>query len=132
MKFDSLTRYLICLCTVDFNNVLRAAFTNEDPRSKKKTVKLSGFFTLLGSAFLPADNKMLVKLTPGVDFNNVLQAVFTNEDPKSTKNTVKPSVFFCAFGICKDPKSTKKTVKPSVFFTLLGSAFVPTLLVRCW
>ena len=48
---------------VNFTNVLRAAFTRADPKSTKKTVKLSSFFALLGSARVKAARKMLVKLT---------------------------------------------------------------------
>ena len=50
---------------VNFINVLRAAFTPADPKSAKKTVKLSSFFPLLGSAGVKASRRMLVKLTPG-------------------------------------------------------------------
>jgi len=35
---------------VNFTKVLRAAFEHEDPESVKKTVKLSAFVALLGSA----------------------------------------------------------------------------------
>jgi len=48
---------------VNFTNVLRAAFTLTDPKSAKKTVKLSSFFALLG---VKAGSRMLVKLTPGL------------------------------------------------------------------
>jgi len=34
---------------LNFINILRTAFTLADPKSVKKTVKLSIFFTLLGS-----------------------------------------------------------------------------------
>ena len=37
-----------------------------DPKSAKKTVKLSSFFVLLGSALIKAARRMLVKLTQGV------------------------------------------------------------------
>jgi len=52
---------------VDFINVLHAAFTLEDPKSTKNTVKLSFFFVfvLLGSVHVQAAHKMLVKLTTG-------------------------------------------------------------------
>jgi len=45
-------------------NVLRTAFTCANPRSVKKTVKLSIFFILLGSTSVKAARKTLVKLTP--------------------------------------------------------------------
>ena len=48
---------------VNFTNILQAAFTHADPKSAKKTVKLSSFFALLGSACVKAAHRMLVKLT---------------------------------------------------------------------
>ena len=50
---------------VNFTNVLQAAFALVDPKSAKKTVKLSSFFALLGSASIKAARRMLVKLNPG-------------------------------------------------------------------
>ena len=50
---------------VNFTNILQAAFTCADPKSAKKTVKLSSFIVLLGSAHVKDAHKMLVKLTPG-------------------------------------------------------------------
>ena len=49
---------------VNFTNILRAAFTRADPKSAKKTVKLSSFIALLGSARVKAARRTLVKLTP--------------------------------------------------------------------
>jgi len=49
---------------VNFINVLLTALTHTDPKSVKKTVKLSIFFTLLGSTREKALCKMWVKLTP--------------------------------------------------------------------
>ena len=46
------------------NNILRAVFTHADPKSAKKTVKLSRCFVLLGSSHVKAARRMLVKLTP--------------------------------------------------------------------
>ena len=51
---------------VNFTNVLPAALTRADPKSAKKTVKLSSFIALLGSARVKAACRTLVKLTPGV------------------------------------------------------------------
>ncbi len=51
---------------VNFSNVLRTAFTLADPKSAKKTVKLSVFFALSGSARVKAAHRMLMKLTPGI------------------------------------------------------------------
>jgi len=50
---------------VNFIHVLRAAFMHEDPKSAKKTVKLSFFLVLLGSPLTKAARKMLVKSIPG-------------------------------------------------------------------
>jgi len=46
-------------------NVLRAAFMLASPESAKKTVKLSVFFALLGSARVKAVHRTLAKSTPG-------------------------------------------------------------------
>ena len=59
-----------CKSGVNFTNVLWAAFALVDPKSAKKTVKLSSFFALLGSAHVKAARRMLVKLTPGINFTN--------------------------------------------------------------
>jgi hypothetical protein len=48
----------------NFTNILQAAFRHANPDSTKKTVKLSVFFVLLGSALAKAACRMLMKLTP--------------------------------------------------------------------
>jgi len=59
---------LVKLATgVNFTNVLQADFRRADPKSAKKTVKLSSFFVLLGSASIKAACRMLVKLTLGLN-----------------------------------------------------------------
>jgi len=50
---------------LNFINILRTAFMCPDPKSVKKTVKLSIYCTLLGSTSVKAARKTLVKLTPG-------------------------------------------------------------------
>jgi len=45
--------------------MLRAAYTCADPKLRKKTVKPSVFFALLGLEQVKAARKMLLKLTPG-------------------------------------------------------------------
>jgi len=55
-----------CNSAVNFINVLLTAFTLPDHKSVKKTVKLSIFFTLLGSTSVKAVRRTLMKLTPGV------------------------------------------------------------------
>jgi hypothetical protein len=52
---------------LNFINFLRTAFTSADPKSIKKTVKFSIFFTLLGSARVKAVHRLLMRLTPGED-----------------------------------------------------------------
>jgi hypothetical protein len=54
---------------VNFINVPRTAFTQADPKSVKKIVKLSVFSMFLESACLKAAHKKLMKLTPGVKDN---------------------------------------------------------------
>ena len=55
------THYVGCRELRSISNILRA-----DPKSTKKTVKLSSFFALLGSLRVKAARRMLVKLTPDV------------------------------------------------------------------
>jgi len=45
-------------------NILGAAFTHLDPKSKKSTNNLTDFFVLLGSFCVKGALKMLMKLTP--------------------------------------------------------------------
>ncbi len=50
---------------VNYNNVLRAAFTRTDTaKAQKKTDNLSIFFALLGYVSKKAAHRMLMKLTP--------------------------------------------------------------------
>jgi hypothetical protein len=51
--------------SVNFINVLQAAFMHTDPKSVKKDIQVVSFFTLLGSALVKAARrKLLMKLTP--------------------------------------------------------------------
>ncbi len=52
---------------VNFSNVLRSAFTNKDPKSKKRQSSHQCHFALLGSASVKATGKTFVKLTPVVN-----------------------------------------------------------------
>ncbi len=63
----------------NFINIVLTAFMHADPRSVKKTVKLSIFFTLLGSTSIKAAPKMLVKLTPVFDFFFLKQQKILND-----------------------------------------------------
>jgi len=51
---------------LNFINILSTAFTCADPKSIKKTVKLSNFFTLSGSMSVKAVRRMLMKFTLAV------------------------------------------------------------------
>jgi len=48
-----------------FDNLFKYRFYASRSQKRKETVKLSVFFSLLGSAHTKAAHKMLVKLTPG-------------------------------------------------------------------
>ena len=74
VTFVSLSYVIVFICLLDgdterlgvnFTNILWAALTRADPKSVKKTVKLSSFFALLGSVSLKAARRTLVKLTRG-------------------------------------------------------------------
>ena len=49
---------------VNFANIQRAAFTHADPKSSKKTVKLSSFIALLGSARVKTARKHVDEIDP--------------------------------------------------------------------
>jgi len=51
---------------VNFIHILRALYMRQDPESAKKTVKLSIFFALSGSACTKGARRTLMKLAPGV------------------------------------------------------------------
>ncbi len=61
---------------INFINVLGAAFTHANPKSKKKAEDLTVFLALLGSACVEALCKTLMKSTTGVNFINILGAPF--------------------------------------------------------
>ncbi len=52
--------------SVNFLNFLHAAFTGPDPKSLRTQSSCQYHFTLLGSARVKAEQKKLMKLTPGV------------------------------------------------------------------
>ncbi len=86
-------QYICILCNeliklttgVNFTNFLWAALAHANPKSTKKTVQLSVFFALSGSACIRPAHRMLMKLTPGFDFINILLTALTLVDPKSIK-----------------------------------------------
>ena len=51
---------------VDIYQILHTAFECADPKGAKKTDNLTVFFALLGSVCVKAENKMLVKFSPGL------------------------------------------------------------------
>ena len=65
--FGNLVAFLfIAKPGVNFTNVLRAAYTQADPKSAIKLINLTVFFALLGSTRVKATCRMLVKLTPEI------------------------------------------------------------------
>jgi len=67
------------LPSVNFINVLRAAFVQADPKSVKKTDNLTVFYTLLGSEHSKAAHRTLMKLTPNFCLQaNLLGAICLN------------------------------------------------------
>jgi len=65
-----------------------------DPKSAKKTVKLSVFFALWGSALVKAAQRTLMKLTPGLKYINKWWL-------KKCKKDSQIVSLFCPLGICK-------------------------------
>jgi len=65
----------------------------------KKIVKLSLFFSILGSVGVQCDHKMLVKLRPVVNFINICMYNIFARSSQKRNNSVKLSVSFYAFGI---------------------------------
>jgi len=63
---------------LNFINVLHTAFTLTDPKSVKKTLKLSIFFMLLGSTSVKAVRRMLMKLSPGLFLSKTFFIGFFN------------------------------------------------------
>jgi len=51
---------------VNFTNILRAAFMHTDPKSAKRQSSHEYFSVLIGSAWVKAARKVLVKLTPDI------------------------------------------------------------------
>ncbi len=84
------------------SSTLLAAFTLVGPKSVKRHCWLNCLFALLGSGWVKAACRMLMKLTPGlgINFTDTLLADFTREDSKSAKNTFQVVSLFWAFGIC--------------------------------
>jgi hypothetical protein len=80
---------------VDFINVLQADFMCADPKSAKKTVKLSVFFALLGSVFTKATHRTLMKLTPVGFHQYSYSQLLPIKIPKAQKDSQIISVFLC-------------------------------------
>jgi len=62
-----------------FHQRSTSSFCAYRSRQHTKTVKLSIYFTLLGSACTNAACRTLMKLTPGDDFINILLTAFFND-----------------------------------------------------
>jgi hypothetical protein len=73
---ETIFRPCSCPSGVNFNNVLRAAFTNADPKSVAILLSCQYLFTLLGSESIKATRRTLMKLTPVVNFTHILRAAF--------------------------------------------------------
>jgi len=65
---------------VNFINVLQAAFMHADPESAKKLATWLSFFDILGSGYVKAAHRTLLKLTPGFNFIYILWAAFVEVD----------------------------------------------------
>ena len=77
---------------VNFINILWAAFTHSDPESTKSCLIWLSFFALLGSVWLKAARRTLMKLTPVVDFISVLTCNYFAQRSQKCKKTVKSSL----------------------------------------
>jgi len=69
-------------------NILGAVFVHADPKSAKKTVKLSFFFVLLGSACVKAAHRMLMKLTLGINVTNIYKQLLFEKISQKGKKTL--------------------------------------------
>ena len=76
-----------------FHQHSTSRFTRTDPKSVKKTVKLSSFFPLLGSAGVKAARRMLVKLTPGLNLIK-LESTAKSANPLKYSSTTSRSTLF--------------------------------------
>jgi len=81
-----------------FHQHFTRSFYMQRSQKRNKDWWLHCIFELLGSVWVKAAHKMLVKSTPGLNFINVLLTAFTLPDPKSIKKTVKLSIFFTLLG----------------------------------
>jgi hypothetical protein len=82
-----------------FHQCSTSSFYASRSQKWKKTVKLSVFFSLLGSASAKAACRTLMKLTPGAHFTNMFTCSFYMCRSQKHKKTVKSSVYFCSFRI---------------------------------
>jgi len=92
-------RCKVVIGQVDFNNILRTAFTLVGPKRTKWHWWLDCLFAHLGSVYVKAERKLLMKLTLGLSFTNTFMYSFYALSSQKRKNSVKLSVSFCAFGI---------------------------------
>jgi len=82
---------------VNFINILRAAFTHTDPKSAKKTVKLSVFFMLFGSVHSKAASGTLMILTPAafISFSCLTDKVQWGFEPRTSQIVKNLAVTIC-------------------------------------
>jgi len=76
---------------VNFINTIQAAFMSANPKSVKKTVKLSIYLCFWDLCSQKTDRTMLMKSTPGTNFINM--QLLRVQIPKAQKNTVNLTVF---------------------------------------
>jgi len=70
----------LCQPGVNFTRFLPTAITCADPKSTKNRVMSSDFFALLGSGFVKAARKMLMKLIPDLERIQQPIKVHSNRD----------------------------------------------------
>jgi hypothetical protein len=66
---DSKNLHKIVTCSINFINILQAAFTRADLKSAKKTDSLTVLFTLMEFVLIKAVRKKLLTLTPAGSFS---------------------------------------------------------------
>ena len=94
--FSSCRKSLKSRPGVNFINVLREALKCADPKSAKKTVKLSVFFALLGFTGAKAAHRTLMKLIWHQHFKSKVYLLRSH----TRKMTLMTWLSICAFRIC--------------------------------
>ncbi len=82
-----------------------------DPKSAKKTVKLSFFFVLLGSACVKAAHRMLMKLTLDVEFTVYVGGPYVAHKMPGLKPCIGQSIHYVNYLISEKSLSFSIKVK---------------------